>query len=180
MSPQIDQLVRQATEAQQQRRFHDAKSCWSNAVELMRGEADELALARALRALGETERKLRDPAARQHYEEAVARYRLTPDSLGFAHTLRHLGDLYHESGEPALAEPCYREALAVYEKHPTAAPLDMANALRSTAVLQTGLGNCDRARQLWEDARQLYASSGVQAGVAESSTQLARLAAQAG
>ncbi len=131
--------------------------------------------------MGETERKLHEPAAaRLHYEEAVTRYRGLSDPLAFAHAIRHLGDVYHESHLPELAQPCYREALDVYRAHPEGATLDVANAMRSMALLKSELGERDEARQLWEEARELYISVGVPEGIAESSARLASLSAKTG
>jgi tetratricopeptide (TPR) repeat protein len=105
-------------------------------------------------------------------------YRRLDDPLALAHTVRHLGDVYHHEQELALAEPCYRQALDLYRAHPEAAPLDVANAVRSMAVLKGDAGATDEARQLWEEAKQLYTATGIEAGVAESSRRLAELATQ--
>ena len=181
MSNEIEQAAQRAFEAQNERRYDDAKREWTTVAELSRQQENIPELAWATRWLGEIERKLHDPAAaRLHYEEAVKLYRGLSDPLVFAHTIRHLGDVYHESKLPELAEPCYREALEVYRAHTEAAPLDVANAIRSLAVLTSELGERDQARNLWEEARALYTTVGVQAGVAESLARLARLDAQAG
>jgi len=170
------QLVERATRAQRERRFTQAKSDWAAAIEQLRRENAEDALARALRALGEVERKLHNgEAARVHYEEAVSLSRRVSDPLTFAHTIRHLGDVYHASGHLQMAEACYREALDEYRAHPEAAALDLANAIRSMAVLQGDLGKIDEARNLWSEAKELYASARISEGVTESVTQLARL-----
>lgn len=180
MSNEIEQAAERAFTAQNERRYDDAKREWTTVAALSRQQDNLPELAWATRWLGEIERKLHEPAAaRLHYEEAVALYRGLSDPLVFAHTIRHLGDVYHESHLPELAEPCYREALEVYRAHPEAAPLDVANAIRSLAVLKSELGERDHARKLWQEARALYTTVGVQAGVAESSARLARLDAQA-
>jgi tetratricopeptide (TPR) repeat protein len=181
MPDKIRELMERATQSQQDRRFADAKAAWTAAIELLREEDDQPALGRALRSLGEIDRKLRDDAAaRAHYEEAVALYRRLDDPLALAHTVRHLGDVYHHAHQPQLAEPCYREALALYRAHLEAAPLDVANAIRSMAVLKSETGAVQEARKLWEEAKQLYTATGVEAGVNESSMRLAHLAAQPG
>lgn len=176
----IDQLVEQAAEAQKQRRFSEAKRCWENAVDLLRQQSDALALARALRSLGETERKLHDAAAaRLHYEQAVTLYRALSDPLAFAHTVRHLGDVYLDLRLPELAQRCHLEALEVYRAHPEAAPLDVANAVRSMALVKSERGATQDALELWKEAKRLYATTGVESGVAECSRWLARLNDQA-
>ena len=180
MSDHTRNLIDRATQAQHDRRLTDARTAWTAAVELLRQEDDRPTLGSALRSLAEIERKLHDDeAARAHYEEAVELYRHLDDPLT-------LGS-HHPSSrrrvppcKPAsnLAEPCYREALGLYRAHPEAAPLDVANAIRSMAVLKSEAGAVDEARALWEEAKQLYTATGIEAGVAESSRRLAQLASQ--
>jgi tetratricopeptide (TPR) repeat protein len=181
MSDEVRDLIDRATAAQHDRRLADAKSAWTAAIDLLRNGDDQLTLGRALRSLAEVDRKLHDDeAARAHYEEAVALYRQLDDPLALAHSVRHLGDVYRHAHELALAEPCYREALALYRAHPEAAPLDVANAIRSMAVLKSETGAVQAARELWEEAKQLYTATGIEAGVAESSRRLTQLTAQPG
>lgn len=134
--------------------------------------ADENDRAQALRALGEAERGLNrgGPEAIAAYREAVAIYREVGGPLRLAHTVRHLGDVYFEAGRAELAEPCFKEALELYRGQPDAPPLDLANAIRSMAVLKDSLG--EDARDLWMEARDLYRAEGVEAGVAESKSRL--------
>lgn len=177
MSDKTRDLIAHATQSQQERRLADAKNAWAAAIELLRHANDRLELARALRSLGEVDRKLHDDsAARAHYEESVALYRQLDDPLALAHTLRHLGDVYRHAHEPPLAEHCYREALALYRAHPDTMPLELANAIRSMAVLKSDTGATAEARQFWEEAKHLYIATGVEAGVTESSRRLAQLA----
>jgi tetratricopeptide (TPR) repeat protein len=133
--------------------------------------------AAALRALGESKRRDDPAGARAAYEEAVALLRAAGDDpLRFAHTLRHLGDVCHEQGDNAAAAPCYDEALAVYRANATAArPLDVANAVRSAAVLKQESGQLDDARALWAEALRLYRQENIEPGVAESTRRLAAL-----
>ena len=177
MSQEIEDAMERAMKAQQERRLADARSAWATVVEFERKHDSKSHLARALRLLGEVERKLHDgSAARLHYEEAVSVYRQLSDPRALAHTIRHLGDVYHDSGLSEMALPCYREALEIYRALPEVSPLDLANAIRSMAVLKGELRERDEARALWEEARGLYTSAGVQAGVEESNRRLARLA----
>lgn len=177
MSDVIDQLMQRAVEAKRSQRFADARQDLLQAIGLLRQQPASIELARALRLLGEVERKLHDnAAARRHYEEAVALYREHGDRLALAHTVRHLGDVYQEAKNPELAEPCYREALELYRSCADAPPLDLANAIRSMAVLKGESGETEQARTLWQEARGLYAQVNVAQGVAESSARLARLA----
>ena len=174
-------LHRRALEAKRERRFADAERDLLEAVGLLRQENAQVGLAQALRDLGEVERNLPDgDAARRHYEEAVAIFREMDDQLKLAHTVRHLGDVHHDAGRTALAEPCYREALHLYRRLSRAQPLDVANAIRSMAVLKDEASELEHARQLWEEARVLYAAVGAEAGVSESDRRLALLAQRRG
>ena len=141
----------------------------------LREGGDRAELARALRNLGELERRLFPGAAREHYEQAVAIFREVGDPLKLAHTVRHLGDVHHEAGRGELAEPCYREALALYRSHEPRHPLNLANAIRSLAVLEGEAGDMDEAIGLWQEAHDLYAAVKVPAGVAEAAARLALL-----
>jgi hypothetical protein len=84
------------------------------------------------------------------------------DPLALAHTIRHVADIHRVQGNPQLAEPCYDEALGLYRANAATPPLDLANAIRGLALLKN-----DKA--LWAEARDLYASLDVQAGVDECS-----------
>ena len=74
-----------------------------------------------------------------------------------------------------LAESCYHEALALYRRDEQTSPIDLANAIRPLAILKDDAGEKEEAKQLWKEARDLYATVNVQEGVAESSARLARL-----
>ena len=126
------------------------------------------------------------------YKLAVAKARRVDDPLKLAHTVRHLGDAYYYAKLPTQAEPCYVEALSIYRKHENARPLDVANAIRSFAVLKDENGEFEEAQRLWQEAHDLYVAvsdapditeswrRGVLGGVAESAARLALLARRRG
>ena len=111
---------------------------------------------------------------------AVASLRKVDDPLRLAHTVRHLGDAYYYAGRASQAEPCYVEALSIYRRHEQRRPLDLANAIRSFAVLKDEVGAAEEAQHLWQEAHDLYVAVNVQAGVAESVARLALLASHLG
>src|SRR2546430_2641892 len=111
---------------------------------------------------------------------AVAGLRKIDDPLRLAHTVRHLGDAYYYAGRASLAEPCYVEALSIYRCHEHRQPLDLANAIRSFAVLKDEVGAAEEAQCLWQEAHDLYVADNVSAGVAESAARLALLARRHG
>ena len=134
---------------------------------------NSLERAQSLRESGERARRRNPTVARQDYEEAVALFREVGDPLTLTHTVRHLGDVYCESGELALAEPCYIEALALYRAHSNPPPLHLANAIAAMARLQERKGARAVAHPMWQEARDIYATLGIEAGVAECSRHLA-------
>lgn len=178
MPEESDVLVGRAQLAQREHRLAEARRDWLAAIDLLRRDHAGEPLANALRSLGELERKLRDSdGARAHYQESVAMLRNGPDRLKLAHTVRHLGDVHHEAGRADLAAPCYDEAIALYHAHPDPPPLDLANAIRSLALLRQETGDRSQAIALWSEARELYISLQVDAGVAECTMRLANLGA---
>jgi tetratricopeptide (TPR) repeat protein len=144
-------------------------------VDALRSSTDRAALAHALRDLGELERGRSADAARMRYEEAVSILRELDTPLTLAHTIRHLGDIYTKAGRHSLAEQCCEEAVAIYRTHSNASALDVANAIRSLAVVKERLTQLDQARQLWQDAHNRYAALNVVEGTAEAAAHLSRL-----
>jgi tetratricopeptide (TPR) repeat protein len=178
MLDQIETLINHAAQARREHRPSGAQSRLVEAVRLAReaGSSSSLLLATALTALGQIERDLNHPAeALRHYEEAAAIYRASGDALKLAHTIRHIGDIHRNEKRYTEAEPYYREALGIYRAHPEASQLDVANAIRGFALLNGAIGNTAEAKALWEEARELYARVKVDAGVAESTRQIAAL-----
>lgn len=111
---------------------------------------------------------------------AVASLRKVDDPLRLAHAVRHLGDAYYYARRSAQAEPCYVEALSIYRGNEHTRPLDLANAIRSLAVLKDYVGADEEAERLWQEAHDLYVAVNVPAGVAESAARLALLAGRQG
>ena len=107
---------------------------------------------------------------------AVASPRNGHDQLKLAHRVRHLGEAHYYARHPSMAERCFVEALSIYRRHEHAPPLDLANAIRSFAVLKQERGATEDARRLWQEAHDLYLTLNVPAGVAESAARLALLA----
>ena len=176
MSNPAAELVERGYEARGEKRLADAKNCFAQAVERCRNANDRLLLAQALSGLGQIERDMGNSVlALRHYGDAVALRRTQDDPLLLAHAVRHVADIFREQGQLAKAAPCYEEALEIYRNHEEAGPLDLANAIRGYALLKADLGDPEEATFLWHEAMALYAEAGVQAGVAESQSQIAFL-----
>jgi ankyrin repeat protein len=170
---EIDELLRAAPMQRARRarftRPDEARTLFAEAAKKSRASGAKRELVDAMKGIAQIDRDLgRRPEALPFYEEAVAVCREIADPLLLAHTLRHLGDLRHEDGRDDLAEPLYDEALALYRTS-DASPLDLANAIRSLALVR----NTDA---LWEEAFHLYVATNVTPGVVETALRLAKLA----
>lgn len=169
-------LLEQAQQARLQQRFTAAMQFLRRALGLYTraGSPEQQAMVRAL--MGRIERDLRHlDAAFSHYRAALKTYEKIGDRDRAAHTIRHLGDLHYDAGRLEAADACYRQALSIYRSNAKTSPLDLANATRSQAVLQTRLGAVEKARRLWREAGRLYEAAKVPAGVTECQQQLAGL-----
>ena len=172
----VEALFRQGMAARREHRLREAARHMKAAVALARFGEDPVALARALHGQANVERdRGRTRAALDLYLEAVPHCRRGDDRLVHAHTVRHLGDVLREMGELEKAGRCYAEALPLYRADPAAPPLDVANAVRSAAILCEALDDADQARALWREARDLYREAGIEGGVSESDAHLDRL-----
>jgi len=105
---------------------------------------------------------------------AVASARQGNDLLKLAHRVRHLGDAYYYAGRWTSAEGCYVEALLIYRRDERTPQLDLANAIRSFAVLKDQVGATEESKRLWQEAHDLYVALNISAGVAESAARLVR------
>ena len=180
-------LLWHASQARRENRLGDARRDLQRAVDICRRVAVAADVAFALKRLGQIERDLQNlELARTYYEEAAAIYRERGDALSLAHTIRHIGDIHQDAGRWDLAEPCYDEALRLYRSSKATRRSDLANAVRSMAIQKEHSGDIERARVLWKEARDLYASLDgpirrlflrrPNPGVIESSEHLTRLA----
>ena len=175
----VESLFQQGMAARWADRPDEAMRHMKAAVSLARFGDDPVALARALHGQANVERDMgRLDMAMRLYLEAVPHCRRGDDRLVHAHTVRHLGDVLRKMGEIEKARRCYAEALPLYRADPAAPPLDVANAVRSAAILCEALDEAGQARQLWHEAHGLYREAGVEAGVSESSAHLERLGRQ--
>jgi tetratricopeptide (TPR) repeat protein len=173
---EIASVLRSGIAARRAGHLDEAMRRMSSAA-AMCGPDQDFDRAHVLRELGELARDSRDlHAAQAHYEAAVVLLRTSQDRLKFAHTIRHLGDVHAKQQHWPEAQRCYVEALDIYRSHPSPGALDLANAIRSYAALQTETGQREEARALWAEAGELYESEGIAAGVAECRRRAGQLA----
>jgi tetratricopeptide (TPR) repeat protein len=177
MSANPHALIAEGYRARQEQRPQEARQCFADAVELCRHGHDRVLLAEAFAGLGQTERDLGNiEAALPHYEAAVSLIRSLDDPLWLAHTLRHVGDILQDQGLYTAASPYHEEALALYRADDEAGLLDVANAARGFGTLNESIGRQSEATALFEEARALYVSADVGAGVEECERRFAGLA----
>jgi hypothetical protein len=92
--------------------------------------------------------------------DALAVSRQSNDPLLVAYTLRHTADIQAQLGFFDQSAIEITEAIRIYREHASDHTLDLANALRISAL------NAERrAHAEWHEAETLYASVDVQAGV---------------
>jgi tetratricopeptide (TPR) repeat protein len=104
----------------------------------------------------------RTSEAEQAYNRAAELARSFEDSAGLAHALRHISDLERARGASEQARQHASEAVELYRSGEDR--LGLANAIRSQAL---SAASTDEAQSCWREARELYASLGITAGVTE-------------
>ena len=121
-------------------------------------EAIELALqdARRNRAQG------RPDESERAYSRAAELARSHKQPAALAYALRHLSDLARERGASAEAWEHATKAVELYRTSEDR--LGLANAIRLQAM---SAAIPEESRRCWREARELYLSLGVTAGVAE-------------
>jgi len=120
-----------------------------------------LAAARQAR----NERRMDDALLGYSQAAELARDNHNPTLL--AHALRHVSDIAREMGRAEMALAAGKEAVDLVRATPGSPHLDLANALRVTALAWQGLGKPAEAAPLWREARDLYTSADIPAGVKE-------------
>lgn len=105
-----------------------------------------------------------------YYAEAITLLRNAEATAELASALRHAADIRSELGEYAVAGSHSQEAVRLYRSLSPVPALDLANALRVSAL------NDEReARASWAEAETLYNEAGIADGVAEAAQHLASL-----
>ncbi len=143
---------------------------------------DKLALAKALKRLGNIERRppfLRE-TANKTYAEVADLFRELKLPLEEAWVLRHIG-INHEYAERfPEAEEYYDASLDLFRRHATANSLDYANTVRYPAVIKNRVGKRDESTRLWEEAVERYDQIGAPVGTAEAAAWLTIFAVEKG
>ena len=145
--------------ARREKRPSDARAAFAEAAALLRTDGSQAELAHALTRQAQIERDEKLFTKALDYQlEALAIQRTLDDRKRLAHIVRHAGDILQDDGRHAEADPYYGEMLNIYRTEPDVPPLEFANAIRSAALHNEHLGNTEKARHLWQEARDCYAA----------------------
>jgi len=114
--------------------------------------------------------------ARNSYARGAALARELNKPLLRAFALRHLADIDRDADRPAEAMAHAEQSLALYRRHGQGASLEAADAQRQIALSLDALRRVAAAEKAWTEARELYATLGAEASVAECEARLAEVA----
>lgn len=168
--------LRGALDARREARPNEAWSHLIAAESICRSTGRRRDLVTTLAGMAQLHRDAGDPvSALPLFEEAVTHCQQLRDPQLMAHALRHLGEVHLELRGFERAQQHLRDALRLYRGESATSRLDLANAVRPLASCLERQGADDEARASWTEARDLYASLGIEAGVAECETAIARL-----
>ena len=169
-------LLDQVREAKRQHRLKYAQSLFRKALDESRTSEDRALRATLYAELAYVERSLGAlEHSKTHYLMAAGTYRVLEKPLQWAHKARHAADILREQGKGDESGRLYAEVLEIYRANADANRLDVANAIRGFALLKTQVGSDRDAIALWEEARDLYRSENIEAGVEESARQIESL-----
>ena len=151
-------------------------------VSAARASGDKLALANALKELGNIQRRppLMWDAANETFAEAVELYLKLEMPLAAAWVTRHIG-INHEYAEHLTeAEKYYDESLGLFREHASDNDDNYANTVRYPAVIKNRVGKRDESTILWEEAVRRYEKMDQPLGVAEGAAWLTIFAIEEG
>jgi tetratricopeptide (TPR) repeat protein len=134
-------------------------------------EDEEISDAEELNRSAQAKRNSGDiSGAASLYEQALLILRKQDRPGRLAYTLRHLADIHSELGKFQKAKREIEEAISKYRDTPYGSPLDLANALRISAL------NAERqTAQLWREAKEIYTSLNIPAGTDEAQLHIEHL-----
>ncbi|HUU33382.1 MAG TPA: tetratricopeptide repeat protein [Vicinamibacterales bacterium] len=174
--PDLEEHLRAAVAARRADRAEDAWRHLLAAEAICRSTGRRRDLVTTLAGMAQLHRDAADFAsALPLYEEAVVHAQQLRNPTVLARALRHLGEVHLELRQFERAQQHLRDAIDLYRLEPDAPPLELANAVRPLAICLERQGAVDESRRFWTEARDLYASLGIEPGVTECEAGLARL-----
>lgn len=177
MNSELALMLQNAAEARRLGDLKIARQAFQQALEASRLSQDEAGKLVALKGLGQVERDAGNIQEALHYlQDATHLARRHAGKNLLAHTIRHYADACRAAGRLEEAQSLYQKALTLYREEPATPELELANALRPAAIASERLGHKQEASDYWREARSLYESAGIQAGVLECDEGLSRCA----
>lgn len=163
-------LLKRASDARSSGEPSDAELLYKEAA--AQAALDEtVERAEALTGIAQARRDKSDrTGAAIYYAEAITLLRNANAQIPLAHALRHAAEVRSEMQEYGVASVQIDEAIRIYRAFEIPVPLQLANALRVSA-----LNDERQARDSWSEALTLYDASNVQPGVDESRRHLTSL-----
>jgi tetratricopeptide (TPR) repeat protein len=166
----LKSLLSRAAQARQSGEAADAERLFKQAAAEAANE-DAIARAEGLMGVAQARRDKGDRiGAAIYYSEAITLLRNAENNERLAYALRHAAEVRSELNEFAVAANHIQEAIRLYRALDVADPLGLANSLRVSAL------NDEReAHASWREARELYSTGHIAAGVDEANRHLDRL-----
>jgi len=173
MTETLKELLARGYQARRHNQLAESRAAFFEAVRKAALEADRPSLAEALCGLAHAEHGIGNLEAAAHqFSNAVVLYRELGLQERLAFALRHQADVLRELLKFTEAEPLYREAEKIYRQIGDAVRLDLANTLRGLALLNKATARLEDSKALWQEARRLYSTCHVEAGIEECDKQL--------
>jgi tetratricopeptide (TPR) repeat protein len=166
----IKSVLKQAAHARLSGEAAEAERLYKEAAAEAKAK-DDVIRAEALMGVAQARRDQGDRiGAAINYAEAITILRGANATRQLADALRHAADIRSELKEFAVAGSHIEEAVRLYRAFDPPSPLDLANALRVSAL------NDEReAHTSWSEACTLYASLHIPAAIEECSKHLEHL-----
>lgn len=167
----IKSILTRATQARHSGEAAEAERLFKQAAAEAANQ-DAVMRAEGLMGVAQSRRESGDLiGASIYYAEAITLVRNAEATPQLAYALRHAADVRSQLGEYAVAGAHSQEAVRLYRSLSPVPVLDLANALRISAL------NDEReARASWIESETLYTQAGVPEGAAEAAHHLSSLA----
>jgi len=164
--PDIDALIRKASEACQNDRWQDALDYYQQAIERARVLNDRAGEASAWHNLGVAQIRMQRPhQAIESLQHALPLWRELGNRFGEANTLHNLGTAYADSGKARDALASYQQALQLRQQ--LGHKEGVAFTLQGIGSVYYALRDLTTAQRFFEQARALYRELGSKRGEAE-------------
>jgi CHAT domain-containing protein len=172
--PDVDALIRRATEARQQQREQDALHLYQQAIETARALNDRAGEASARHNMGVALILMDRPQqAIESLQSALPLWRELKNRFGEANSLHNLGTAYANLGKARESLAHYEQALAIRQQ--LGHQPSIAATLQGIGSVYYAMRDLQPAQRYFEQALALYRERGDKAGEAETLRYLGNL-----